>query len=77
MPATGRGHSVAREHLNVASWKRGEADANNHRAPASLVSICQIAMERNIRDSHLKGQAWGKAMKEEENSISWQEMQRQ
>lgn len=45
--------------------------------PASLVSIHQIAMERNFRDSHLKGQALGKAIKEEENSTSWQEMQRQ
>lgn len=74
MPATGRGHSVAREHLNVVSQKHGEATATG---PVSLVSIHQIAMERNIRDSHLKGQAWGKAMKEEENSTSWQETQRQ
>lgn len=34
----------------------GEDDAKSHQTPASLFSTDQIAMERNIRNSHLKGQ---------------------
>ena len=36
--------------------EHGEGDAKSHRTPASSFSTDQIAMERNIRNSHLKGQ---------------------
>lgn len=57
-----------RAHLNEASWKHEEADANSHRAQVSLVSMGQIAMQRNIGNSCLKGQALAKATKEENST---------
>lgn len=46
----------------LGAKEHGRDDANSHRILVSLVSTGQI-----MRSSHLKGQPWVKAMKEEEN----------
>lgn len=50
--------------------EQGENEAKSHRTLASLLSADQIAVERNIRNSCLKGHTWEK--REESSTQSCQ-----